>query len=227
MIDESHPFFRTFAALMTEAAEHAPVYDLGTNKRFAKQVGIVRNLFDESRYFAAGYQSQQGIPDACDFDFDIQDMQAIADGQAGSVLCMSVLEHLPSPARAVKEMARILRPGGIAIVSVPFFISYHGKAHSMDNPVFARGTPVPVDPRHEYYSDFWRFTHEGLALLFSDADFSRVDIFPVDGRLISRMQITGLYQVASRIPGLIPLLAKFDRPRLGKMTSMHFVRAEK
>ena len=215
MIDKSHPFFGKFAALMAEAAEHAPVYDLGTNKRFAKQVGMVRHLFDEKKYFAVGYQSQQGIPDACDFDCDIQDMQGIADGQAGSILCMSVLEHLRSPERAIREMSRILSPGGIAIVSAPFFISYHGKAEIMNNPVFVSGAQVPVDSRHDHYGDFWRFTHEGLALLFSEAGFARVDISPVDGRLISRLQIIGLYRAASRIPGLISLFAKFERPRLG------------
>ncbi len=212
---------------MAEAAAHAPVFDLGTNKRFAKQVGLVRSLFDERQYFAAGFQSPRDIPDACDFDCDIQDMCEIADGQAGSILCMSVLEHLPSPERAVREMARILRPGGIAIVSVPFFISYHGKARRMENPVIARGTAVQVDSRHDHYGDFWRFTHEGLALLFSKAEFSRVDIFPIDGRLISRLQITGLYRLASRIPGLVRLLSSFDSPRLGAMTSMHLIRAEK
>ncbi len=34
-------------------------------------------------------------------------------------LCTQVLEHLPSPARGVEEIGRILRPGGRAILSIP------------------------------------------------------------------------------------------------------------
>ena len=35
------------------------------------------------------------------------------------VICSEVLEHLLSPSEALREMARILEPGGVAIVSVP------------------------------------------------------------------------------------------------------------
>jgi ubiquinone/menaquinone biosynthesis C-methylase UbiE len=35
------------------------------------------------------------------------------------VLCMAVIEYLESPDRALAEIARVLRPGGIAVVTVP------------------------------------------------------------------------------------------------------------
>ena len=35
------------------------------------------------------------------------------------VICMAVLEYLPDAARAVGEMARVLRPGGVAIITMP------------------------------------------------------------------------------------------------------------
>ena len=35
------------------------------------------------------------------------------------VLCSEVLEHVPSPELALKTIVRILRPGGIAIITTP------------------------------------------------------------------------------------------------------------
>src|SRR3989339_201812 len=129
VLDARHPFFPTFVRLMSEAATMRPVYDLGTSARFAKEVGLVRHLFDEANYRAGGYRPDLNLGDqACDFDCDIQNLSGIADGEAGSVLCLSVLEHVLYPERTVREIGRILRPGGLAIVSVPFFAAYHGKS---------------------------------------------------------------------------------------------------
>jgi len=46
------------------------------------------------------------------------------------VLCTEVLEHVPDPVLAIEELARLVRPGGILIVTVPFcsfthFAPYH------------------------------------------------------------------------------------------------------
>lgn len=35
------------------------------------------------------------------------------------IVCYHVLEHIPDDARAIRELARVLKPGGIAIVQVP------------------------------------------------------------------------------------------------------------
>ena len=40
-------------------------------------------------------------------------------GTFGLVLCSEVLEHVPKPELALKTIARILRPGGIAIITTP------------------------------------------------------------------------------------------------------------
>lgn len=49
---------------------------------------------------------------------DITDLQ-FDDGEFGSVICYSVLEHIPDVHTAVDELARVVRPGGVAIVGVP------------------------------------------------------------------------------------------------------------
>jgi len=228
VLDARHPFFPTFVRLMSEAATMRPVYDLGTSARFAKEVGLVRHLFDEANYRAGGYRPDLNLGDqACDFDCDIQNLSGIADGEAGSVLCLSVLEHVLYPERTVREIGRILRPGGLAIVSVPFFAAYHGKSGRDANSIYECSKGWQTDSSHGGYGDFWRFTHEGFAFLFAEAGFSRVDVFPIDGWLISRLQVLGLYYRLRRLPFLPGLMARLDRPRLGRSTTMHFVRAEK
>ena len=213
---------------MAEASSRNPCYDLGTSARFAKEVGLVRYLFDQKTYRAGGYRPDLSLEvDACDFDCDVQQLSNIGDGEAGSVLCISVLEHVLDPQAAVREMCRILRSGGLAIVSVPFFVSYHGKTGPCSNPVYVRGMDWKIDSSHGGYGDFWRFTHEGLALMFAEAGFSKVDVYPIDGWLISRLEVLGLYKRLARIPVLRTLIHKFDRPKLGRTTTMHFVRAEK
>lgn len=66
-------------------------------------------------------------------DLDIvSDITAIPepDGSFDAVLCTEVLEHVPYPARALTELARLLRPGGLLICTAPFcslthFAPYH------------------------------------------------------------------------------------------------------
>jgi SAM-dependent methyltransferase len=62
------------------------------------------------------------------------------DGSFDTVLCTQVLEHVENVELAAAEIARLLRPGGHALITVPFLY-----------------------PTHEAPYDFQRFTHLGLA----------------------------------------------------------------
>ena len=58
------------------------------------------------------------------------------------VICQEVLEHVEDPNKGMREIWRVLKPGGKAYIQLPFVIGYH---------------PCP--------KDYWRFTNEGIALL--------------------------------------------------------------
>lgn len=61
------------------------------------------------------------------------------------VVCTEVLEHVLDPFAAVKNIQRMLRPGGYVFATTPFNFRIHG--------------PLP---------DCWRFTEHGLRALFKD-----------------------------------------------------------
>jgi 2-polyprenyl-3-methyl-5-hydroxy-6-metoxy-1,4-benzoquinol methylase len=54
-------------------------------------------------------------------DFRLEDAQALdlPDSTFDKVLLTEVIEHVPEPERAIAEAARVLRPGGVLVVSTP------------------------------------------------------------------------------------------------------------
>jgi SAM-dependent methyltransferase len=77
------------------------------------------------------------------------DALPLRDRSAGLVLCTEVVEHVPDPTRALAELARVLRPEGLAVVTTPFLY-----------------------PLHEEPWDFQRFTRYQLARLAAAAGFT-------------------------------------------------------
>lgn len=63
--------------------------------------------------FDPGYQYPKGT-----IDMDITRIQ-FPDGTFDAVICSHVLEHVPDDALAMRELCRVLRPGGWAIIQVP------------------------------------------------------------------------------------------------------------
>jgi SAM-dependent methyltransferase len=91
-------------------------------------------------------------------DVDVQNLTGYSDESYDAVVLDNILEHVPDPFKAVAELRRILKPGGVCISATPFIIRIHEVPH-----------------------DYWRFTHDGLKLLFRD--FSSVDVFAWGNRV--------------------------------------------
>lgn len=52
---------------------------------------------------------------------------SIASSAIDTVLLLDVLEHLPRPDRCMKEIYRVIRPGGKLVVQIPFLYPIHDK----------------------------------------------------------------------------------------------------
>ena len=72
-----------------------------------------------------------------------------------TVLLLDVLEHLPNPEICIREVYRVLQPGGNCIVQVPFLYPLH------DEPL-----------------DFHRWTRWGLHKIFENSGFNVNEIVP-------------------------------------------------
>jgi SAM-dependent methyltransferase len=81
---------------------------------------------------------------------DIHDVP-LPDGSFDCVFCTGTLEHVEDPLKAISEIYRLLKNGGLVHIEVPFIQGYH------------------ADPR-----DYWRWTLEGLKLFCSKAGFSEI-----------------------------------------------------
>ena len=82
----------------------------------------------------------------------------VRSGAFDTVVLSEVLEHVRDPRRVLLEAVRALRPGGEALVSVPF-----------------------VFYEHESPRDFQRFTRHGLRQLLEDAGLTVLELEPVCG----------------------------------------------
>ena len=83
----------------------------------------------------------------------------VPDRSFDVVLCTQVLEHVADPAQAVRELARVVAPGGRVLAST------HG-----------------VQVYHPNPDDLWRWTHAGLERLFtSNATWASVTVRPGSG----------------------------------------------
>ena len=104
------------------------------------------------------------------------------DGAFDACINVVTLEHLKEPLAALREMGRVLRPGGRLLLVAPHEWEVHQAPH-----------------------DFFRYTRYGLEHLLSESGFEALSIQPVGGyfRLLSRRLLNGL----QFFPGLWAILA--------------------
>lgn len=127
------------------------------------------------------------------------DMEALPFGTAAfdTVLFTEVLEHVTNPALAIRNIHRVLTPGGSLICTVPF--------------------AFPIHDAHDYR----RYTHQGLAQLFQHAGFEVITVQPIcgSGKTVAALVNLYLFDLGCYWTAWLYLLSVIIRPVIWVITA--------
>jgi SAM-dependent methyltransferase len=148
-------------------------------------------------------ESRRIHPEGC---YRVGDVRALpyADGQIAAYLSMGVVEHFDEPTRAIilREAARALRPGGVAIITVPYFSPARRVRAMLGG--FPRES-AGVDGL-EFYQFF--FTAREIRRQVEAAGFRIVEVNSYDARK-GFTDVLGGHRLLSRLEKLGPAAARF------------------
>jgi SAM-dependent methyltransferase len=141
-------------------------------------------------------------------DVDIQaDMTnlPIADSSFDLIYASHVLEHVPDDEKAIAELHRVLKPGGVAILPVPI---YSDGDHSTEHTV-EYGRAVAEEDGHvrapglDYFNRYSRVF--GKVRIYSSEEFKSS---PVDNQLYIRKCVDHLIPRFIKLPDYVPVCYK-------------------
>jgi predicted SAM-dependent methyltransferase len=120
-----------------------------------------------------------------DINVDIMDMRNFEDNSIDMFLCSHILEHVPDDRKAMRELYRILKPGGFGILMVPIVNSLpttHEDATKTTpeerTKFFAQGDHLRLYERRDYVK---RLEGKGFLVNQYDIDFFGTETFHKHG----------------------------------------------
>lgn len=119
-----------------------PVVEFGSLQVEPEQSNDLRQVFPGKQFIGTDYRGGPGVD-------RVEDLRGLtfADGEVGTAICVDTLEHCEDPLTACRELHRVVRTGGVCVVSSVMWF-----------------------PIHAYPEDYWRFTPGGLRLLLAPFD---------------------------------------------------------
>lgn len=134
--------------------------------------GSYKSYFAKQRYTGTDLAVGDAAWDYSSLDV-LADLTAapFADGRFDAAINIVTLEHVREPAQVIRELGRVLRPGGKLLLVVPLEWEEHQTPH-----------------------DFFRYTRYGVQHLLEQAGFDSIDCAPVGGffRLLARRMLNAL-----------------------------------
>jgi SAM-dependent methyltransferase len=114
---------KAFCRLVAETIDcPGPVFEFGSYQVEGQEhYANLRSLFPDMDYVGCDMRPGPGVD-------RVEDVSAIRlpDGSAGTVLCIETFEHVFEVRRAFNEVFRILKPGGVFVITSPLNFRIHG-----------------------------------------------------------------------------------------------------
>ena len=156
-----------------------PILELGSQQVDEDESIDLRTLFPGRAYTGVDFRPGPGVD--CVADAEALPQPA---GSVGTVLALSVFEHVKHFWVAFDEVYRVLRPDGVFVCSLPFNFHVHG-----------------------YPNDYWRFTPAAADLLLERYPTRLI------GWHGAARRMTNVWAVAFREQARVPTDADIDRYR--------------
>lgn len=120
-----------------------PIYEFGAFRvPGQRHLPPVRSFFPGREFHGCDLQPGDGVDEVQ----DLHDLK-LPDDSVGTALLFDTIEHVRVPWRALAEIRRCLKPGGLVIMTSHWYF-----------------------PIHAYPDDYWRFTASGFRSLFEDLE---------------------------------------------------------
>jgi SAM-dependent methyltransferase len=161
--------------------EQLPAYargrliDLGAGKM--PLYGLYRPLVDE--ILCTDWDGSLHGNQFIDFPCDLTQGVPMPDACVDTVVLSDVLEHLYAPQHALREIHRILRPDGCALLNVPFMYWVHEEPH-----------------------DYFRYTQFALKRMATEAGFEICRLDTVGGEFYVLADVLGKFLQRLGPPGI-------------------------
>lgn len=171
-----------FKKVLTKDNIRGKLLDAGAGKLSYRH--LVQPLCDE--YKSMDFQDTH--PEL-DYQADIQNMP-LDNETFDTVLSAEVLEHVPDPEKALREIFRVLKPGGKLVITIPHLMYLHNEPN-----------------------DFYRYTKYGLRTLLERVGFT-VEYLEPSGSIFSFLQgilATSAIGMAYGIPGVWTIVFQLSR----------------
>jgi len=120
-----------------------PVLEVGS--REYGSTASFRGFYAGAEYVGLDMAEGEGVDVVVDLRRTIE---PLAQGHFALAICCSVLEHVDRPWTFTENLTRLVRPGGLLYMSVPWAWRYHA-----------------------YPDDYFRFSHRGVIALFGDFEW--------------------------------------------------------
>jgi SAM-dependent methyltransferase len=164
---------KAFCQLIAETYDcPGPVYEFGSYQVEGQvEYADLRALFPGKTYVGCDMRPGPGVD-------RVEDVSAISlpDNSVGTVLCVETFEHVFEVRRAFDEVFRVLRPGGLFVITSPLNFRIHGYPDDYwrMTPNCLRRMLEPYAARVTGFQGYHKFPHSVMGLAFkapAPADF--------------------------------------------------------